>query len=102
MKQKDKISITVSGVPKSGAKALKDLKDFKDDFIFDYKDTNKNTLMYCENMDKFLLTDYNGVKYEVNDKSGCCLLPTTYKLGKSLEYANLINDSSRRAIYNEN
>ena len=102
VKQKDKISITVSGVPKSGAKALKDLKDFKDDFIFDYKDTNKNTLMYCENMDKFLLTDYNGVKYEVNDKSGCCLLPTTYKLGKSLEYANLINDSSRRAIYNEN
>ena len=97
----DKIKITVSGVPKKGANALKSLKDFKDDFVFKYKDTNKNTLMYCENMAPYLLTDYNGVKYLVNDKSGCCLLPASYKLKKALDYANLINDSSNRAIFKE-
>ena len=88
------IEITVSGVPKSGAKCLKCLEDFKDDLVFDYKYTNKNTLMYNDNQSPFDLVDYNGVKYTVTDKSGVCLLPTTYKLGKALEYANLLTDNS--------
>ena len=33
---------------------------------------------------------------------GCCLVPTTYILGKALEYADLISDnSSKRAKYKE-
>ena len=96
------IGITVSGVPKRGAKALKKLSDFKDDFVFDYKNTNKNLLIYCEDMKEFNLVDYNGIENKVNDKSGCCVVPTTYVLGKALEYANLITDeSSKRAIYEE-
>ena len=35
------IHITVSGVPKKGAKALKKLEDFKDNFVFRYEDTRK-------------------------------------------------------------
>ena len=98
----DKIKITVAGVPKSGAKALKSLSDFKDDFVFEYKDTNKNLLFYTENQEKFEFTDYLGFKNIVSDKSGCCLLPNTYKLSKSLDYVNLINDeSSKRARYKE-
>lgn len=88
------IEITVSGVPKSGAKCLKSLEEFRDDLVFDYKYTNKNTLMYNDNQAPFDLVDYNGVKYRVTDKSGVCLLPTTYKLGKALEYANLLTDNS--------
>lgn len=96
------IGITVSGVPKRGAKALKNLSDFKDDFVFDYKNTNKNLLIYCEDMKEFNLVDYNGLEYKVTDKSGCCVIPTTYILGKALEYANLITDeSSKRAVYKE-
>lgn len=98
----DNIKITVAGVPKSGAKALKNLKDFKDDFIFDYKYTNKMTLFYNDNQEAFNLEDYQGNIVEVNDKTGCCLVPTTYTLNKSLEYAHLISDeSSKRAIYKE-
>jgi len=53
-------------------------------------------------MKPFELTDYNGVKYTVTDVSGCCLLPTTYVLGKSEDYAKLlIDNSSARAIYKE-
>lgn len=96
------IGITVSGVPKRGAKALKKLSDFKDDFVFDFKDTNKNLLIYCEDMKPYNLVDYKGESYIVNDKTGCCIIPTTYVLGKALEYANLITDeSSKRAIYKE-
>ena len=99
---KDKLHITVAGVPKDGAKALKSLDDFKDDFIFDFEYTNKNLLFYTENQFKFEFTDYLGFKYIVSDKSGCCLLPTTYELSKSLDYVNLISDSSsKRARFKE-
>lgn len=88
------IEITVSGVPKSGNKCLKRIEDFRDDLVFDYKYTNKQTIMYNDNQLPVDIVDYLGVKYKVDDKSGCCLLPTTYKLGKSLEYANLLTDNS--------
>ena len=102
VEQNGKIKITIAGVPKSGAKALKSLDDFRDNLIFKYEDTGKNILMYVDAQDSFELTDYLGKKAIVNDKSGCCLLPTTYVLGKSEEYANLISDdSSHRAIYKE-
>ena len=96
------LEITVAGVPKVGAKALKSLKEFKDDFVFDFKDTNKNLLMYNDEMEEFNLVDYLGETMQVTDKYGCCLVPTTYVLGKSEEYASLISDeSSKRAIYKE-
>ena len=97
-----KIHITVAGVPKVGAKALKNLNEFKDDFVFNYKDTNKNLVLYTEEQSPIEVTDYLGLKYLVTDKSGCCILPNTYKLSKSLDYSNLISDdSSKRSIYKE-
>lgn len=98
----DEIEITVSGVPKSGAKCLKSIEDFRDDLVFDYEHTNKQTLMYNDDQAPFVLEDYFGVKYEVKDKSGVCLLPTTYKLGKAYEYASLLTDnSSKRAKFKQ-
>lgn len=98
----EKIHITVSGVPKSGAVGLKKLEDFKDNFIFEFKHTNKNMVYYNDDMNEFLLTDYHGKKQIVNDKYGCCLLPTSYTLGKSNEYRELITHaSSTHAIYKE-
>lgn len=87
---------------KVGAKGLKSLKDFKDNFVFEYKYTNKNLLIYNDEMESFNLKDYKGNILEVKNKYGCCLVPTTYELGKSEEYAELISDeSSARAIYKE-
>ena len=97
-----KIHITVAGVPKSGAKALKTLDDFRDDFVFNYKDTNKNLVMYTEEQSPVEVIDYLGLKYLITDRSGCCILPNTYKLSKSLDYTNLISDeSSKRARFKE-
>lgn len=101
-KQDDKIHITVAGVPKKGSKQLKDLNEFKDDFVFDFEFTEKQMLMYNDEQEPFILTDYLGQKYEVTDKHGICFVPATYTLGKSLEYAELINDnSSSRAKFKE-
>lgn len=95
-----KIEVTVSGVPKSGAACLKRIEDFRDDLVFDYKNTGKQMVMYNDRQLPFALMDYKGLKYLVKDKSGCCILPTTYELGKSLEYADLLTEnSSQRAKF---
>ena len=101
--KEDKLHITVSGVPKSGVTALKgDLNNFKDDLVFEFKDTNKNLLIYVEDQEPVEIQDYLGNKETITDKSGCCILPTTYILGKSQEYEHLLSDeSARRAIYKE-
>lgn len=53
-------------------------------------------------MESFELEDYQGNKEILNNKYGCSLIPTTYELGKSEEYAYLISDdSAKRAIYKE-
>lgn len=94
------IHITVSGVPKGGAKCLKSLDEFRDDLIFDFEHTNKLTLAYNDNQKEVTFTDYLGNSYTVTDKSGICMLPTTYELGKSLEYTELVADNStERAKY---
>ena len=89
------IHVTVSGVPKSGgAKCLKSLDEFRDDLVFDFEHTNKLTLAYNDDQMPVTITDYLGNDYYVTDKSGICMIPTTYKLGKSLDYADLITDES--------
>ena len=97
-----KIEITVSGVPKCGAKALNKIDDFRDDLLFDYSVTNKHMIMYNDDQKPIELIDYNGLKYKVEDKTGACLLPTTYVLGKSYDYANLLTEnSSERAKFKQ-
>lgn len=94
------IEVTVSGVPKSGAACIKRIEEFRDDLVFDYEHTHKNMIMYNDDQKPFALLDYNGVKYLVKDKTGCCILPTTYELGKALEYSDLLTDnSSQRAKF---
>lgn len=102
VEQQGKLKITVAGVPKIGATALKDIKDFKDDFEFKSSITGKQTLVYLDEQQENDLVDYQGNKYINKDKTGCCLIPCSYVLGKAYDYANLISDeSSKRAIYKE-
>ena len=96
------MEITVAGVPKSGTYQMDNLEQFKDDLVFEFKYTNKNMLVYVDSQEPFELTDYLGNKEKVIDISGCCLVPITYTLGKSIEYEHLLSDdSSKRARYNE-
>lgn len=98
----DEIGITVAGVPKKAKEALKRLEDFTDDYLFRYEDTGKMLIDYNDDQQPIELTDYNGIKYLVTDKTSACLLPTTYKLGIAEEYVEFISDhSSNRAIYKE-
>lgn len=103
VKQHDIIKITVAGVPKKdGAKCLKDLNDFRDDLVFKSSITGKQTLIYLDEQIENEVVDYKGEKYLNKDKTGCCLIPCSYVLGKALDYTELISDeSSKRAIFKE-
>lgn len=102
-KGKEEIKITVAGVPKkTGSKCLTDLSEFKDGFVFDYKIINKQLLVYCDNQREVTFIDYQGNKATVKDKSGCCLLPTNYTLGKDDKYSYIISSSKRAEFKFEN
>jgi len=99
----DKIKITVSGVPKQGAIALKnDISNFKDNLIFKSEDTGKKMLMYNDFQEDIFVTDYQGNEDLIHEPSGVAIVPATYELNKSYEYTEFLNDNSEaRAIYKE-
>ena len=81
---------------------MKSLDEFRDDLVFDFENTNKLTLFYNDNQESYTITDYLGNSCKVTDKSGICMIPTTYKLGKALDYIELITEqSSERAKFDE-
>lgn len=80
---------------------MKKLEDFTDDLVFDYDTTNKHIIYYLDYQDDIEITDYQGNTELIEQCSGNCLLPTTYVLGKSDEYADLIEESTKRAKFRE-
>lgn len=85
-----------------GSFAINSLDEFRDDLVFENKVTNKNLLIYTENQLPKMIVDYQGNIDMISDsRSGCCVVPTTYVLGKSEDYADLLDDSSERAIFDE-
>jgi hypothetical protein len=95
-----KIEITVSGVPKCGAACLNKVEDFKDNLVFSHEKTNKNFIVYNDSQIPIDMVDYKGVKLRVGDRRGSAILPTTYELSKSIDYADLLSTmSSKRAKF---
>lgn len=96
------LHITVAGVPKSGVKELKRIENFTLDFRFTEK-TGKSLLTYLDNMD---VVTYNEGKYDEFISSyqyGICSYETSYTLGMTPEYADLIleNLDERSAFLDE-
>ena len=58
-------------------------------------------MIYTENQLPKYIEDYQGNIDIISDRTGCCIVPTTYVLGKSDDYADLLDDSSERAIFDE-
>ena len=86
------LHLTVSGVPKKAVDALQDnIYNFTDTFTFDYEHARKNTHYYTT-QEPFTFKDIDGNIYNCTDTYGVVLQPTTYKLGLTDEYINIINE----------
>ncbi len=88
---------------KDGATALKgDLNNFKDNLVFNFEDTGKNLLIYNDFQEFFEIKDFRGKIAKIEERTGACLVPTTYVLAKSLDYTTTLQElSSNRAKYKE-
>ena len=88
----DKLHLTVSGVRKNAVSALNgDISNFKKGLVFDYAAAQKNIHYYVDNQEAFTFIDVDGNEYTCTDEYGIVLAPTTYKLGITEEYEDLIN-----------
>ena len=87
------LHLTLSGVNKSGSKALKDLNEFQKGFLFNYDDTGKKLLYYNDEQPEINVIDCNGKSGTLRGGSGICLTPCRYKLGITPEYFNYLNET---------
>ena len=85
------LHITVSGVSKSGVKALDDdITNFKKGFVWGYQTSGKLMHKYVTDQEEFEFTDCQGNKYRSKQRNAVVLYPTTYTLGISDWYEQLI------------
>lgn len=92
------LHITVSGVSKKGASALKNLEEFKKDFEWGYKDSHKLAHYYNDSQPLVTITDADGNRWTNKYIHGLILQPTTYKLGVTDVYEALIEYYEERDI----
>lgn len=85
------LHIKVSGVNrKTGAKALGDIRNFKNGYIFDYDGAGKQLISYNDlQTDTIIIDDYGNAEKR-SELYGVNLRPNVYHLGMSLDYMDLI------------
>ena len=95
----DKIPhITVSGINKeAGEKALTKVSDFKIGLKFDYDKAGKLESYYNDDQEEIEMPD----GYIAKDKYGICLKKTTYLLGITDDYRDLIYSINDADFFNE-
>lgn len=90
------LHITVSGVAKSGVKALNnDITKFQNGYKWGYADSGKLVHYYDDDQQPFTFTDCQGNEYHCTQKHVVVLQPTTYTLGLTDWYEYLLNVKDR-------
>lgn len=92
------LHITVSGVSKKGAKALKSIDDFRKGFTWGYRESGKLAHYYNENQPHITITDCDGNTYTNTCDYGVILQPTTYTLGIDDVYMGLYEYIQEREV----
>lgn len=88
-----KIGITVAGVPKKkGSECLKDLKDFKDGFIFDKDICGKKLITYIDDCPKVTFKD----GYKIKESYGINMRNIAYTLGMTDEFLTIILELKKK------
>ena len=98
-KKQNQIEITVSGInKKSGSKRIKDIdRDFRVGVLFDYDEAGKNEAHYNDNQKKITFPD----GWVEKSKFGICLKPTTYTLGLTPDYVDILQSSTSASLLEE-
>lgn len=96
--ENNELHITVSGVSKKGAKALKSIDEFKKGFTWGYHESGKLAHYYNEEQPHINILDYEGKPYTNTCDFGVILQPTTYTLGVDDVYMGLYEYMQEKEI----
>ena len=59
-------------------------------------------IMYNDAQEDFKIKDYQGHIDKIVQRKGACIVPATYELNKSIEYADFLDENSEeRSIFIE-
>ena len=83
----DTVHITIAGVPKAAGVCMRSVAELREGLTFDFFQSHKNTAIYIDG-DNPQITMPDG--YQVTNKCGCIIRPTSYKLTLEDEYRKLI------------
>ena len=86
-KETDPVSITIAGVPKAAGSCLSSVDDLREGLTFDFFNSRKNMAIYLDG-DNPQVTMPDG--WQVTNKTGCVIRPTSYTLKLEEEYRSLI------------
>ena len=89
------LHMTVSGVRKKAVKQLKNIDEFKDDLVFDVEHAKKLLMTYVDDMTAITWNKGAYDEYKSNYKHGIVAQPTTYSMGITTEYMQLILENKR-------
>lgn len=87
MYKDDSVHITIAGVPKKAARAVKSLKNFKEGLKFDIFNSGKNLITYLDGNNP-LVTFPDG--YTVTNKFAANIRPTSYTMSLTGDFRELI------------
>ena len=86
------VECTIAGLPKkAGSNKIKKADDFNSDLVWNCKESMKQTAYYNDNQIDAFITDEDGNTYHCVDKYGCCIVPTSFDLSISEQYAMFLN-----------
>lgn len=86
-KPTDTVHITIAGVPKAAGTCMQSCAELREGLTFDFFQSRKNLALYIDG-DNPQITMPDG--YQVTNKCGCIIRPTSYKLTLEDEYRKLI------------
>ena len=95
VEQDKKLKLTLSGVKKSAVSAIEKMEDFKDGLTFDSKTSGRLISYYNENQTPVTWKKGEYDEYFSDFQYGICLMPSSYTLGVTQEYLELVLENSR-------
>lgn len=94
--QKGDLHMTVAGVRKSAVSQISDIEQFNDNLVFDIEHANKLLMTYVDDMKPIVWNKGQADEFKSVYKHGIVAQPTTYSLGITKEYLQLILENRRK------
>ena len=85
------LHMTVAGLPKKSVSKLKSIDEFRNNTVWNVKESGKKCCYYNDNQKETIWTDGNGISYTCYDMYTIAILPTSFDMSMSNEFEHLVN-----------